>query len=133
MAKSGKEFNAGQPENQRLKVETTFDGTRVNPESSGSITNLFSDNFTPEAFTYAVLEGMSRELYEMYQTIHKGTNVKVKHMIGSGNGLRKNPVLCQIIEEMFEAELTLAECEEEAATGAAISSGGGLARIRMSK
>ena len=58
----------------------------------------------------------------MYQTIHKGTTIKVTHMIGSGNGLRKNPVLCQIIEEMFGAELTLAECEEEAATGAAISS-----------
>ena len=122
LAKAGKGFNAGQPEKQRLKIETTFDGTRVNPELSGSITNLLSDNFTPEAFTYAVLEGMSRELYEMYQTIRKGTNVKITHMIGSGNGLRKNPVLCQIIEEMFEAKLTLAECEEEAATGAAISS-----------
>ena len=122
LAKAGKEFNARQPEKQRLKIETTFDGTRVNPELSGSITNLLSDNFTPEAFTYAVLEGMSRELYEMYQTIRKGTNVKITHMIGSGNGLRKNPVLCQIIEEMFRAELTLAECEEEAATGAAISS-----------
>ena len=122
LAKAGKEFNAGQPKKQRLKIETTFDGTRVNPELSGNITNLLSDNFTPEAFTYAVLEGMSRELYEMYQTIHKGTTIKVKHMIGSGNGLRKNPILCQIIEEMFGAELTLAECEEEAATGAAISS-----------
>ena len=121
LAKAGKEFNAGQPKKQRLKIETTFDGTRVNPELSGSITNLLSDNFTPEAFTYAALEGMSRELYEMYQTIHKGTAIKITHMIGSGNGLRKNPVLCQIIEEMFEAKLTLAECEEEAATGAAIS------------
>ena len=43
-------------------------------------------------------------------------------MIGSGNGLRKNPVLCEIIGDMFNAELVLAECEEEAATGAAMSS-----------
>ena len=43
-------------------------------------------------------------------------------MIGSGNGLRRNPVLCEIIEDMFKAELVLAECEEEAATGAAMSS-----------
>ena len=41
---------------------------------------------------------------------------------GSGNGLRKNPVLCEIVEEMFGAKLALAECEEEAATGAALSS-----------
>ena len=38
-------------------------------------------------------------------------------MIGSGNGLRKNPV-----EEIFGIKLILAEYEEEAATGAAISS-----------
>lgn len=33
------------------------------------ITNLFADNFTPEAFTYGVLEGMALELYQMYQII----------------------------------------------------------------
>lgn len=105
-----------------LKIETTFDGTRVDPEKSGSITNLRSDNFTPEALVYGVLEGMSRELFDMYQTIQEGTKMEIHHMIGSGNGLRKNPVLCEIIEEMFGTKLVLAECEEEAATGAAVSS-----------
>ena len=121
MAEKGKEFDARQLENRRLKIETTFDGTRVSPELGGSITNLFSDNFTPESFTYGVLEGMSRELYNMYQTIHNGTDIEVKHITGSGNGLRKNKVLCEIVEEMFGAELVLAEHEEEAAVGAAIS------------
>lgn len=121
MAEKGKEFNTRQPENRRFKIETTFDGTRVSPELGGSITNLFSDNFTPESFTYGVLEGMSRELYNMYQIIHDGTDIEVKHITGSGNGLRKNKVLCEIIEEMFGAELVLAKCEEEAAVGAAIS------------
>ena len=51
-----------------------------------------------------------------------GYVVSRKRMIGSGNGLRKNPVLCGIVEEMFGAKLALAECEEEAATGAALSS-----------
>ena len=64
---------------------------------------------------------MSRELYQMYQTIQNGTGIQIKRMIGSGNGLRKNPVLCEIVEEMFGAKLVLAECEE-AATGAALSS-----------
>ena len=48
--------------------------------------------------------------------------MQIKRMIGSGNRLRKNPVLCEIVEEMFGAKLALAECEEEAATGAALSS-----------
>ena len=122
MARTGKELNANRSTNRKLKVKTTFDGTRLNPESSGSITHLFSDNFTPEALIYGVLEGMSAELYGMYETIQKGTDIKIRHMIGSGNGLRKNPVLCEIIEDMFKAELALAECEEEAATGAALSS-----------
>lgn len=51
-----------------------------------------------------------------------GTYIQVTRMIGSGNGLRKNPVLCEIIEEIFGIKLILAEYEEEAATGAAISS-----------
>ena len=92
------------------------------PEKSGSITQMCSENFTPEDFCYGVLKGMSTELYQMYMTIQKGTGIKIRRMIGSGNGLRKNPVLCEIIEDMFKAELVLAECEEEAATGAAMSS-----------
>lgn len=115
LARAGKE-------KQRLRIETTFDGTRAHPEQTGSITNLSAENFTPESFVYGVLEGMSRELYTMYQIIHAGTAIKIERMIGSGNGMRKNPVLCEIMEEMFDAELTLAEYEEEAATGAAISS-----------
>ncbi len=122
LAKAGKEVNAGREEKQKLQIETTFDGTRVHPEQTGSITNLSAENFTPESFVYGVLEGMSRELYTLYQTIHVGTAIKIERIIGSGNGLRKNPVLCEIMEEMFGAELTMAECEEEAATGAAVSS-----------
>ena len=122
MARKGKETNASRSESRKLKVTTTFNGTRSNPETGGSITNLFADNFTPEAFTYGVLEGMALELYQMYQIIRTGTNIQITRMIGSGNGLRKNPVLCEIIEEIFGAKLILAECEEEAATGAAFSS-----------
>lgn len=122
LAQTGKEWNTERKEDRKLKITTAFDGTRVNPEASGNISNLFSDNFTPEFFTYGVLEGMSRELYQMYQVICRGTGEREKRLIGSGNGLRKNPVLCKIIEEMFDMKVTLADCEEEAATGAALSS-----------
>ena len=122
MARTGKDLNSERPESRKIKVETTFDGTRVNPEKSGSITQICSENLTPEDFCYGVLKGMSTELYQMYMTIQKGIGIKIRRMIGSGNGLRKNPVLCEIIEDMFKAELVLAECEEEAATGAAMSS-----------
>ena len=122
LAGDGKASCTGRENRQKLQIETTFDGTRVHPEQTGSITNLSVDNFTPAAFVYGTLEGMSRELYQMYQTIQNGTGMQIKRMIGSGNGLRKNPFLCEIVEEMFGAKLALAECEEEAATGAALSS-----------
>ena len=122
LAGDGKASCTGRENRQKLQIETTFDGTRVHPEQSGSITNLSADNFTPAAFVYGTLEGMSRELYQRYQTIQNGTGIQIKRMIGSGNGLRKNPVLCEIAEEMFGVKLVLAECEEEAATGAALSS-----------
>lgn len=122
LAGDGKASCTGRENRKKLQIETTFDGTRVHPEQTGSITNLSTDNFTPAAFVYGTLEGMSRELYQMYQTIQNGTGMQIKRMIGSGNGLRKNPVLCEIVEEMFSAKLALAECEEEAATGAALSS-----------
>ena len=122
MARTGRDLNSERTESRKIKVETTFDGTRVNPEKSGSITQVYSENFTPEDLCYGVLKGMSTELYQMYMTIQNGIGIKIRRMIGSGNGLRKNPVLCEIIEDMFKAELVLAECEEEAATGAAMSS-----------
>ena len=122
MARTGRDQNSERTESRKIKVETTFDGTRVNPEKSGSITRICSENFTPEDLCYGVLKGMSTELYQMYMTIQNGTGIKIRRMIGSGNGLRKNPVLCEIIEDMFNAELVLAECEEESATGAAMSS-----------
>ena len=122
LARAGREQSRKREEKRILRVKTTFDGTREQPELGGSITNLFSDNFMSEAITFGVLEGMIRELYEMYQVIYRGTKTEIQHMIGSGNGLRKNPVLCEIVEELFGAKLILSDCEEEAATGAAKSS-----------
>lgn len=89
MARTGRDLNSERTESRKIKVETTFDGTRVNPEKSGSITQVSSENFTPEDFCYGVLKGMSTELYQMYMTIQKGTGIKIRRMIGSGNGLRK--------------------------------------------
>lgn len=68
-AKTGKEQSNRISEDRKLKIRTTFDGTRTDPKSSGSIQGLTSDNFTPEAFTYGILEGMGDELYQMYRTI----------------------------------------------------------------
>ena len=41
-------------------------------------------------------------------------------LYGSGNGLRKNPQLCQLVEERFGRKLQLSSLPEEAACGAAV-------------
>lgn len=105
-----------------MSVQTTFNGTRVSPDLLGSITGISEDNFTPEGLIYGVLQGMARELYDMYQVISEGTGIRAERLIASGNGVRRNVVLQNIFREMFRADLTLAACEEEAACGAALSS-----------
>ena len=113
---------AGQQQKDRMKVNTTFNGTRVHPELRGSILNVSEENFTPEGLVYGVLEGMAAELYEMFRMILKGTGIQAEHLIASGNGLRRNPVLQEICSDMFGVTLTLADYVEEAACGAAVSS-----------
>ncbi len=105
----------------RLKVCTAFNGTRAEPGLRGSITNIGEDNFTPESLTFGVLEGMARELYDMYCLVREGTDLKAERLVASGNGLRMNPVLQEICSGMFGAELILADFKEEAACGAAVS------------
>ena len=105
-----------------MEVTTTFNGTRIDPTLRGSISNISEDNFTPESMVYGVLAGMAQELYNLYRLIHEGTGITADHLIASGNGLRKNPVLQRIFQKMFGAELVLAPCKEEAARGAAMSS-----------
>lgn len=105
-----------------MTVQTTFNGTRVCPDLLGSIAGISEDNFTPEGLIYGVLQGMARELYDMYHVIYEGTGIRAEHLIASGNGVRRNRVLQDIFREMFQADLTLAAYEEEAACGAALSS-----------
>ena len=102
-------------------VKTTFSGTRINPDEKGQINNLTEENFNPAALCYGLLTGMARELFDFYKLIEGGTGIKAESLIASGNGLRRNPVLCDVFSEMFNAPLKLSEYEEEAAVGAAKS------------
>lgn len=103
-----------------LTVQTTFRGTRENPSLRGSITNIGEDNLTPGNLIYGVLKGMVSELYEMYGSIYRSTGKEMRYLRVSGNAVRKNQVLKEIIRETFMAEPVMVENEEEAACGAAL-------------
>ncbi len=102
------------------KIAPLFQGTRDNPELRASITNLSADNFTPIHITWALLEGMTRELYDMYLIYRSKAENTGEKLVGSGNGLRKNPHFQKIVSARFEMPLSMSGCEEEAAVGAAL-------------
>ncbi|MBQ6846260.1 MAG: hypothetical protein IJO61_03940 [Oscillospiraceae bacterium] len=102
------------------EVSPLFQGTRSDPNLRASITGLSADNFTPRHMTWAMLEGMTKELFDMYEKYRQKAGKENKKLIGSGNGLRKNPHFQKIVSEKFEMPLFLSDCEEEAAVGAAL-------------
>ena len=101
-------------------VITAFAGTRRDPSVRGSFTGVTTTNMTPLHWMYGVLHGVVNELYAMYQSYLQAGGSRKAAMYGSGNGLRREPRLCQIVSETFEYPLLLSENDEDAAFGAAL-------------
>lgn len=101
-----------------LWVETLFNGTRRHPDKRGKIENLSLSNLTPENLIRGFLRGISRELYDFYRLLPASVRKDKRQLAGSGNGLRKNPLLCRMLEKQFELPLHISDHPEEAALGA---------------
>ena len=120
------------PEKEKLIIDTRFSGTREQPELRGAIRNIGIDNFTPEDLTVGFLKGMADELYQMYLKMGKEAADGKKRIIASGNGLRRNNYLQNIVSQQFHMSLCLAVQQEEAAYGAALEGliGAGMLDVR---
>ena len=108
----------GRPEDVPV-VTPLFQGTRQDPTLRGSITGLSTENFTPRHLIFAMLDGMTEELYAMYRS-YRNAGGEATKLIGSGNGLRKNIHLQNCFSQVFGQQLIMSHCTEEAATGAAL-------------
>ena len=93
-----------------------FFGERGREELKASFTGLDANNFTVSHVSRSMLEGMVRILHEFYGKMRR----KRKYVVGSGNGIRRNQVLQEIIEQIFDMDLKLSPYEEEAAYGASL-------------
>lgn len=102
-------------------VETLFDGTRFMPSKRGQIENISLANFTPGNLIVGFLKGISRELYDFYHRLPEDIRNQKNVIVGSGNALKKNKLLCKAFEEQFEAKMSFSSCQEEAAFGACLS------------
>jgi sedoheptulokinase len=101
-------------------IETLFDGTRTEPWKRGAFTNISTSNFTPANLILGFLKGISTELYDFYNLIPEEIKQHKTILVGSGNGIKRNPLLVKAFEEQFNGKLTLSEHEEEAAFGACL-------------
>lgn len=102
-------------------VETLFDGTRFAPSERGHIENISLSNFTPENLIVGFLKGISRELHDFYQRLPENIRHEKDVIVGSGNALKRNSLLCQAFEELFGCKLSFSLYQEEAAFGACLS------------
>lgn len=123
MERQGRAFLERHGIEHAWKITTCFSGTRQDPKKKGEIQGLDTDNFHPGGMVVGMLLGMVQELYESYQKMVERTGKKGLRLIGSGNGIRRNTLLKELAEKVFELPLEVSHWEEEAACGAALFAG----------
>ena len=110
---------AAYEEEKQLTVDTRFNGTRQNPSITGSVAGITVDNFRPGHLALGVLKGICEELYQHYCTLPEESK-GAAFFVGSGNGVRMNPLLQKICCDRFGMELKIPKYSEEAAYGASL-------------
>ncbi|MFH1905155.1 MAG: FGGY family carbohydrate kinase [bacterium] len=114
-----------------LYVNTNFMGTRLNPDLKGRIENIDIKNFSISNLCRGFLDGIVNELVDFYRICSK--DVETTDIVGSGNALRRNNLLNEIISEKFKHRVKTPLHTEEAAYGAALSAGVGLGFFKSYK
>lgn len=116
-----------------LKCEPLFTGTRLDPNRRATWSGVSPGNFTPGHFARAILEGIVEQVLQYYREMLSGGVKPREALIVSGNGVRKNPLLAQILPEMFGMRMRVTVSTEEAAFGAALLAAIGTGRFSSLK
>ncbi len=101
-------------------ADPLFSGSRRQPRAKAAFRELTAATLTAGHLTRALLEGMAAELADSYrEALRLGGGARAK-LVGSGNGLKLNPVLRAALEAEFALPLHVGSHGEEAAVGAAL-------------
>jgi sugar (pentulose or hexulose) kinase len=103
-----------------VRCEPFFAGTRAQPDLRGGFSGLSLENFTPAHLTRALLEGMARTCGEGAREIADLLGGPPRLLVGSGNGIRANPLLARLIAAEVGLPLWVPSHTEEAARGTAL-------------
>ncbi len=96
-----------------------FFGERGQGKLKASFVGITHYNFTPSHICRAVLEGMVRVLHNFYVKMGE----KKEYIVETGNAIKENKLLQEIVIKTFKMDLKLSSCSEEAAYGAASLAG----------
>ncbi|WP_246042134.1 sedoheptulokinase [Cohnella pontilimi] len=107
-------------EGAAVRVNTQFFGTRQNPLQRGSIADIGPDNFTVRNLVHGFLDGMIDELHRFYEAFPAPIRDRIRTLVASGNGIRRNPALRRKLEQVFGYSPTIPASREEASRGAAL-------------
>ncbi len=106
-----------------LVCEPLFRGTRWKPAARGEFHGVTFDNFSLGHVARAVLRGIAQGMYSFYDGAGSSRPERLDRIIGSGNGLRKNPLLVREISRRFHRPVWFPAHTQEAAYGAALLAG----------
>lgn len=108
-----------------VRAITTFAGTRSSPQLRGGFEGLSLDNFSSANAARAVLEGLVDELCLYHDRVDSSLKRGHEAVVASGNAIRKNPLLREILSARLGLPVLLPCHREEAAYGAALVAGTG--------
>lgn len=114
-----------------LRCDPRFGGNRFDPDQRGSITGLDGRNLTPGHLARALLEGMARTFHDLYGNMLTIGLTPRTRLVGAGNGIRRNPLLIDMLCDAFGVPLVTPRHTEEAAHGAALLAAAGVGALSL--
>ncbi|MGD1821910.1 MAG: sedoheptulokinase [Pleomorphochaeta sp.] len=103
-----------------------FLGQRGKESSNAYFTNITEANFNSHNIVKSLVMGMAKELFTFYTNLPNSKIKKLKYLVGSGNGIRKNFHLQKAVESLYMKKLYLFELQEESCLGSIIHAGKGI-------
>jgi len=104
-----------------LVCEPIFAGTRREPERRAVWRGMSEASFRPGHMARALLEGLAEQYSLLYRQMLDAGAGQRERLVGSGNGLRRNPLLRDTLSAKFGLPLQTPVHTEEAAVGAALT------------